>query len=201
MPAMLSEMARAVGGWADGAGGLGVFVLAVLDSSLLALPNATDALIMYLSIKDPAWWWYYAGMGVAGVVLGSWPLYVLACRGGQALLGRQLRRAQRSGLLGLYQRSAFVGLAAPAFLPPPFPLKIFVLLAGAAAYPMWRVMVALSIGRGARHMLEAGLAAAYRDEAVVAFERWGPALAVAMMAVVTALCVVLLVWYRRRALA
>jgi membrane protein YqaA with SNARE-associated domain len=198
---MLSEMARAVGQWADGAGGLGVFVLAVLDSSLLALPNATDALIMYLSIKDPSLWWYYATMGVAGVVIGSWPLYLVARRGGQAFLGRQLTRARSSGLLGLYQRSAFAALAGPAFLPAPFPLKIFVLLAGAAAYPVWRVMAALTLGRGARHLLEASLAAAYRDEAVQAFERWGPSLAVAMMALVSALCLGLLLWYRRRTFA
>lgn len=198
---MLSEMARAVGEWADGAGGLGVFVLAVLDSSLLALPNATDALIMYLSIKDPGWWWYYAAMGVAGVVIGSWPLYVVARRGGQAFLGRQLTRARSSGLLGLYERSAFVGLAGPAFLPAPFPLKVFVLLAGAAVYPVWRVMAALTLGRGARHVLEAGLAAAYRDDAVRAFDRWGPSLAIAMMALATAFCVALLLWYRRRTFA
>lgn len=198
---MMAEIARAVGQWADGAGGVGVFVLAVLDSSLLALPNATDALIMYLSIRDPAWWWYYAAMGAAGVLVGSWPLYIVARRGGQAFLGRQLSNARSSGLLGWYNRSAFVGLAGPAFLPPPFPLKIFVLLAGAAAYSVWRVMAALTIGRGARHLLEAGLAAAYRDEAIQAFERWGPSLALAMMALVTALCVGLVVWSRRRVLA
>lgn len=198
---MLSEMARAVGEWADGAGGLGVFVLALLDSSLLALPNATDALIMYLSIKDPALWWYYAAMGVAGVVIGSWPLYVMARRGGQALLGRQVARARASGLLGWYERSAFVGLAGPAFLPAPFPLKIFVLLAGAAAYPLWRVTVALTVGRGLRHLIEAGLAATYRDEAVRAFDRWGPSLAVAMMTLVTVLCLALLLWHRRRTFA
>jgi hypothetical protein len=42
--------------WADSAGGLGVFVVAVLDSSVMALPNATDALVMYLTIQHPAWW-------------------------------------------------------------------------------------------------------------------------------------------------
>jgi membrane protein YqaA with SNARE-associated domain len=198
---MLSDLARAVGAWAEGAGGLGVLVVAVLDSSVLALPNATDALIMYLTIQHPAWWWYYAGMGIAGVVLGSWPLYLLARRGGQTALGRRLAGARSSRLLGWYDRSAFLGIAGPAFLPPPFPLKIFVLLAGAAAYPLWRVSVALALGRGTRHALEAGLAAIYRDEAVRAFERYGPELALAMLAVATALCLGVLVWQRRRAIA
>jgi membrane protein YqaA with SNARE-associated domain len=198
---MLSEIARAIGAWADGAGGVGVFVIAVLDSSLLALPNATDALIMYLTIRDPGLWWYYAGMGTLGVVVGSWPLYVVAKRGGQAFLGRQLARARTSGILGWYEQSAFLGIAVPAFLPAPFPLKIFVLLAGAAAYPVWRVVAALTLGRGIRHVLEAGLAAAYRDQAVSAFERHGTALGLAMMAIVTAMSLGVFLWHRRRTLA
>lgn len=197
---MLAELARTVGAWAEGAGGLGVLVVATLDSSVLALPNATDALIMYLTLRDPALWWYYAGLGVAGVLLGSLPLYLLARRGGQAMLGRQLDRARSSGLLGFYERSAFAGLAGPAFLPPPFPLKIFVLLAGAAAYPVARVVAALTLGRGARHVIEAGLAAIYRDEAIRAFETHGPALAIGMLALVVALLAGVFAWqWRRRA--
>ena len=59
------------------------------------------------------------------------------------------------------------------------PLKIFVLLAGATAYAPWRLVAALVVGRGSRHCLEAGLAAAYRDEAIRAFERYGATLALA----------------------
>lgn len=195
---MFAEMVRAVGAWAEGAGGLGVLVVAVLDSSVLALPNATDALIMYLTLREPALWWYYAGLGVAGVLIGSWPLYWLARRGGRAMFGRQIDRARTSGLLGIYERSAFVGLAGPAFLPPPFPLKVFVLLAGAAAYPLSRVAAAIALGRGARHVIEAGLAATYRDEAVALFERHGPAVAIGMLALVSTLVVVAVVWQRRR---
>lgn len=195
---MLAEFAQTVGAWAEGAGGLGVLVVAILDSSVLALPNATDALIMYLTLRDPALWWYYAALGVAGVLVGSFPLYLLARRGGQAMLGRQLDRARASGMLGFYERSAFAGLAGPAFLPPPFPLKIFVLLAGAAAYPLARVAAALTIGRGARHVLEAGLAAIYRDEAIRAFETHGPALALGMVGLVVTLLAGVFVWQWRR---
>lgn len=195
---MFAEMARTVGAWAEGAGGLGVLVVAILDSSVLALPNATDALIMYLTLRDPALWWYYAGLGVVGVIIGSSPLYLLARRGGQTMLGRHLDRARASGMLGFYERNAFAGLAGPAFLPPPFPLKIFVLLAGAAAYPIARVAAALALGRGARHVLEAGLAAAYRDQAIRAFETHGPALAIGMLAFVTVLLAAVFVWQWRR---
>jgi membrane protein YqaA with SNARE-associated domain len=198
---MFAEIVQAVRVWADSAGGLGVFVVAVLDSSVMALPNATDALVMYLTIQHPAWWWYYAAMGAAGVVVGSWPLYLVARRGGQAFLGRRLSGPRASGAVAWYKRSAFAAIAGPAFVPPPMPLKIFVLLAGATAYAPWRLVTALVLGRGSRHAIEAGLAAAYRDEAVRAFERYGPTLAVGVLAVVTALAVGLYVWHARRTAA
>lgn len=198
---MLSALVQAVRAWADGAGGVGVFAVAVLDSSVLALPNATDGLIMYLSLQHPSWWWYYALMGVAGVVIGSWPLYVVARRGGEAFLGRRLNHPRASGALAFYTRSAFLALAVPAFLPPPMPLKIFVLLAGATAYTPWRVAAALALGRGGRHVIEAGVAAAYREQALAAFERYGATLALAVLAVVTAACALVYVWHRRRTTA
>lgn len=194
---MLAGLAHAVRVWADGAGGLGVFAIAVLDSSLLALPNATDALVMYLSVQRPGLWWYYAAMAVAGLIVGSWPLYALARRGGQAYLKRHsspwLTRA-----VAWYERSAFAALAVPAFAPPPMPLKPSVLLAGATAYPLWRVVAALVVGRGARHLLEAGLAATFREQAVATFERHGTAIGVGT-AVATALaCLVALAWSMRQ---
>lgn len=195
---MFAGIVEAVRAWADTAGGFGVFVVAVLDSSVLALPNATDALVMYLTIQDPAWWWYYAGMAAAGAVVGSWPLYVVARRGGQGFLGRRLSGTRTSGAVAWYRRSAFAALAGPAFLPPPMPLKIFVLLAGATAYAPWKLVAALALGRGARHGLEAGLAAAYRDEAVRAFERHGASLALAVLGAVTAVAVGLYLWHVRR---
>jgi len=195
---MLAEIVEAVRAWADGAGGLGVFVVAVLDSSVMALPNATDALIMYLTVQHPAWWWYYAAMGVAGAVAGSWPLYLVARRGGQAFLGTRLAGPGASGAVAWYRRSAFVAIAGPAFLPPPMPLKVFVLLAGATAYPAWRLVAALVLGRGTRHTIEAGLAAAYREEATRAFERYGTTLAIVAGAVAIVVATGLYLWYARR---
>lgn len=195
---MLAEIVQAVRVWADGAGGPGVFAVAVLDSSILALPNATDALIMYLTLQHPGWWWYYALLGVAGVVVGSWPLYVLARRGGQAFLARRLAHPRAARAVAAYGRSAFVAIALPAFSPPPVPLKIFVLLAGATVYAPWRLIAALVLGRGSRHALEAGLTAAFRDDAIRAFERYGPLLAVAVLVAVTVLCTSAYWWHARR---
>lgn len=194
---MVAELVQAVRAWADGAGGLGVFVIAVLDSSILALPSTTDGLIMYLTVQQPSRWWYYAAMGVAGAVVGSWPLYLIARRGGQAFIARRLSGPRVNRALAWYRRSAFAAIAGPAFLPPPMPLKPFVLLAGATAYAPWRVISALVVGRGSRHLIEAGLAAIYRDEAIALFERHGSALVVTGGAVMAGAALVFYVSHRR----
>ena len=195
---MFSAFLQAVRAWADGAGGLGVFVVAVLDSSVLALPNATDALVMYLTIQQPAWWGYYAAMATAGAVVGSWPLYLVARRGGAAFLGSRLSGPRASGAVAWYKGSAFAAIAGPAFVPPPMPLKIFVLLAGATAYAPWRLVAALVLGRGSRHAIEAGLAAAYREQALQAFERYGATLALGLAGAVTLVAVGLYLLHLRR---
>jgi membrane protein YqaA with SNARE-associated domain len=149
-------------------------------------------------VQHPARWWYYAAMVIAGVVVGSWPLYVVARRGGEAFLGRRLNGPRASSALAFYRRSAFLAIALPAFTPPPMPLKIFVLLAGATAFAPWRVVAALALGRGGRHAIEAGLAAAYRDEAVRAFEQYGPSLAIGVLMAVTLACLGVYAWHVRR---
>ncbi|MCC6990399.1 MAG: hypothetical protein IT181_15440, partial [Acidobacteria bacterium] len=59
----------------------------------------------------------------------------------------------------------------------------------------------LVLGRGSRHAIEAGLAAAYREEAVRAFEQYGPTLAIGVLGLVTALAVGLYLWHARRGTA
>ena len=193
--AWLVETVRA---WADGAGAAGVFVVAVLDSSVLALPNATDALIMYLTIQHPALWWFYAGVATAGAVVGSLPLYVIARRGGEALLARRFSGRRSLAAVAWYRRSAFAAIALPAFIPPPMPLKIFVLLAGATAFAPWRVAAAIALGRGTRHAIEAALAMWYRDEAVQAMERYGATGAAVVMGAIAAIGLGAWVWHSRR---
>ena len=195
---MTAGIVEAVRAWADGAGAAGVFIVAVLDSSVLALPNATDALIMYLTLQRPALWWYYALAATAGAIAGSLPLYLIARRGGEAFLARRLSGPRTAGAVAWYRRSAFAAIAVPSFIPPPMPLKPFILLAGATALAPWRVVAALTVGRGTRHALETVFSMIYREEAVQAVERYGAAGAVAVMGAITLAGLVVYVWHARR---
>lgn len=196
-PGMWSDLGAALRAWADGAGAVGVFVVSLVDSVALPLPNATDALILYLTVQHPGRWWWYALAGVAGAVIGSLPLYWVGRRGGQALLDRRFGGRRAAVAVRWYRRSAFGAILVPAFLPPPLPFKIFAVLAGATALTVWRFVAALALGRGARHVPEAALAAAYGDEAIAAFEAHGTRIAAVVAATVLVATVVVL-WRRRR---
>lgn len=194
---MLSHIVTALQAWADSAGGVGVFVVALLDSSVLALPNATDGLVMYLSIQRPNVWWYYVAAAVAGTVVGSLPLYFVGRRGGMTLVERRFSGPRASRALGWYVRGAFAAVMVPAFLPPPVPLKIFVVLSGATALGPWRLMLALVLGRGARHLAEALLAVTYREEAVSLFERHGATVALVVLAAASVTSLAAFLWPSR----
>lgn len=195
---MWSDLGATLRAWADGAGTVGVFVVALVDSFALPLPNATDGLILYLTVQHPGRWWWYALAGVAGAVIGSLPLYWIGRRGGQALLDRRFGGRRAAAAVRWYRRSAFGAILVPAFLPPPLPFKIFAVLAGATALPLWRFALALGLGRGARHGAEGVLAAAYGEEAVTAFDTHGSEIAAAVAGVALIATAVIL-WRRRRA--
>ena len=188
---------EAVRSWADGAGAAGVFIVAVLDSSALALPNATDVLIMYLTVQTPSLWWYYALVATAGAVLGSLPLYVLAQRGGEALVARRLSGPRAAAAVAWYRRSAFTAIAVASFTPPPMPLKPFVLLAGATGLGPWRVAAAITAGRGGRHAIETLLAMRYRAQATLAVEQYGATGTIVLMGVIGALVLGAYLWHQR----
>ena len=80
-------------------GGLGLFVVAFLDSSVLSFPIVTDLLVIEESIQNPARMPYYAFMATVGSLAGCFWLYVLAKKGGEAFFhsraGRHAVRARR----------------------------------------------------------------------------------------------------------
>ena len=162
---MLAEFGATIQAWAAGMGGVGLFILALLDSSFLSFPQVNDILIIVLSTKYPERMPYYATMTTAGSLVGCFMLYGVARRGGEALLRRRLTGRHVDRALRLYQRYGLLAVVVPALLPPPVPFKVFVLLAGAAAVTPWRFGVAVAIGRGIRYFGQGYLAVIYGESA------------------------------------
>ena len=158
-------------------GGLGLFFVAFIDASVLSLPEVNDVLIVYMVTKSPSFLLYYAAMATAGSIGGSLVVYYLGRRGGEALLRRQFSRGQIDRMQGRFKRYGMAAVVVPAMLPPPVPLKLFVLGAGAAGMPMGTFAWGIGIGRGVRYLAEGVLAYYYGAAAFEYIKRHGAAVA------------------------
>lgn len=143
-------------------GGSGLFVVAFLDSSILSFPFVTDALVIELSFRRPARMPYYTAMAALGSLAGCIWLYLLAKKGGEAYFHRHTSgRAEK--VRRWVDRNAFLSVAVPAILPPPFPFKVFILAEGVFQVPLRTFVLALLLGRGLRYLTEGILAVRYGE--------------------------------------
>ena len=62
-------------GFAESLGGSGLFIIAFLDSSFLSFPEASDALIVLLTVQHPERMIFYALTTTIGSVSGCYALY------------------------------------------------------------------------------------------------------------------------------
>ena len=145
-------------------GGLGLFAVAFLDSSVLTFPVINDLLVIYLAMKHPLRMPYYALMATLGSLGGCIFLYYLAGKAGE-LAFRKHAGARAERIRGWVQRNGFLSVLIPAMLPPPTPFKLFVLAAGVFQVPLRSFTVALLIARGVRYFGEGYLAVRYGAEA------------------------------------
>ena len=176
-------------------GGLGLFFVAFIDASVLSLPEVNDVLIVYMVTKSPSFLLYYAAMATAGSIGGSLVVYYLGRKGGEALLRKQFSREQVDRMQGRFTRYGMAAVVVPAMLPPPVPLKLFVLGAGVAGMPAGTFAWAIGIGRGLRYIAEGILAYYYGAIAFDYIKRHGSAVALWGAALSAA---VLVAYYWRR---
>lgn len=195
---MLSRIVASIRDWASEYGGLGLFVVAALDSSFLSFPQVNDLLIIYLSTKTPALMPYYAGMTTAGSLLGCFVLYGFARRGGEVFLRKRFSGERVERGLALYQRHGLLAVIVPSLLPPPTPFKLFVLLAGAAKVSPWKFLAAITIGRGIRYFGQGYLAVLYGEAAVELVRDHGTAVGVGLAVAALAIGVTYYFVTRRR---
>jgi membrane protein YqaA with SNARE-associated domain len=173
-------MLDAIQTWAAELGGIGLFVIAALDSSFLSFPQVNDLLIIYLSTRYPERMPYYAGMTTAGSLVGCFVLYAVARKGGEVFLRKRFSADRVNRGMALYQRFGLLAVVVPSLLPPPTPFKIFVLMAGAAAVAPWRFGLAIAIGRGIRYFGQGYLAVRYGERAIEMVKTHGAEVGVAL---------------------
>ena len=189
---MIASVLNTIQHWAGELGGVGMFVIAFLDSSFLSFPQVNDLLIILASTKNPSRMPYYAGMTTVGSLLGCFALYIVVRRGGEKFMRKRLKGRFFDRAIKLYQKYGLMAVIVPALLPPPVPFKAFVLLAGAAAVSPVRFGIAIVIGRGIRYFGEGYLAVLYGEKAADFLKDYGAEIGIglAVVAVAAALIIV-----------
>jgi len=152
-------------------GPLGILLVAFLDSSFLSLPEVNDLLVVTGSAAQPGRAWLFVALATFGSVAGCLVLWRLGRHGGEALLVRRFGRARLERTRAGYERWRMLSLALPALLPPPVPLKVFVVAAGAFGVSWRRLAVTVALARALRYGLWAALGVVYGRSAITALHR------------------------------
>lgn len=162
----MSKVVAAVQSFALTLGAPGLFLVALLDSSFLSLPQVNDLLLVFMVTKYPSYWWLYAGMSTLGSIAGCVVMYLLARKGGERVLRKMVSAERMERGRKTFEKWGLLAVLVPSILPPPAPFKVFVLLAGVVQIPLWQFVAAIGLGRGFRYFGEALLALWYGQQAM-----------------------------------
>lgn len=160
----MSRIVEWAQGFALALGAPGLFVVAILDSSILTLPEINDILVVLLVTRHKARLALYAGAATAGSIVGSLVLFTIGRKGGEAVLRKRFSVERSTRAMAFIEKYGVLAIIIPSLLPPPMPFKMFVLLSGVARMSVPRFMTAVAIGRGTRYFGEGLLALRYGDQ-------------------------------------
>jgi len=148
--------------WLTHLGSLGLFLVSVVDSSVIPLPipGSTDLLLLWLVSHDgdP---WLLALCAIAGSLLGGYTTWQIGKKGGEAALRRFVPARLRGRITRWVKRHPVLAVFLPTMLPPPIPLSPFILASGALGVPRSRFLVVFGAARTLRYGLVAWLAVVY----------------------------------------
>lgn len=167
-------------------GAPGLFIITLLDSSVLSLPEIADLLVISMVIQHPARLVLYASSATLGSIAGCLLLYVIGRKGGDAIVRKRFKAETVDKALGAFKRFGIMAVLIPSILPPPAPFKIFVLLAGVANVGIVPFSIAIAIGRGARYFAEGLLAVWYGKQAMTFISENATTVSLAAVAVLVA---------------
>jgi membrane protein YqaA with SNARE-associated domain len=159
-------------------GPVGLFLVALIDSSFLTIPEINDFLVISAALGNPATVWMFVLMAALGSLAGCSVLWRIGKVGGEALLVRKFGPAWAARAQRAYRRWGILALVVPAILPPPMPFKVFVLASGVFGFPFLRFALTLLLARSARYTFWGTMGVVYGDEArqlLVRIDAWGSA--------------------------
>jgi len=147
--------------WVRHFGGIALFPLAVVDSSIIPTFGSLDLLTGWLAVSDPELWWYYALMSTAGSVLGAIITYGMGHKVGEWWIEGKIGRKRTQQMRNAIEHHGSVSIFVATVAPPPFPTAWFFAAAGAFSFSRRKVIVFTLLGRSLRYMALTLVAAHY----------------------------------------
>jgi membrane protein YqaA with SNARE-associated domain len=167
--------------WLVHLGALGLFSVAVVDSSVipLSLPGSADLLLLWLVAHsgDP---WLLAPCAIAGSILGGYTTWHIGRRSGEAALRHYVPVRLLGRIVTWVERHRILAVFLPALLPPPIPLLPFALASGALGVSRRRFVTVFGAARSLRYSFVAWLGVTYGHKFVRLFsgglQKWSTSL-------------------------
>jgi membrane protein YqaA with SNARE-associated domain len=139
-------------------GPAGVFLLGLLDSTGVPMVGGVDALIVIIAVSNHAQAYLAAGAAIAGSLIGSLVLFLIARKGGEEYHRRHTSSPRGAKLRAWFHEYGLLTVFVPAFVPIiPMPLKIFIISAGALEESPITFSIVLLAARIPRYMFLAWL--------------------------------------------
>ena len=180
--------------WLTHFGALGLFCVAVIDSSIipLPLPGSTDLLLLWLVAYggNP---WLLAGLAIAGSIVGGYTTWDVGRRGGEAALRKHVPARLLRVTVRWVERHRILSVFLPALLPPPIPLLPFALASGALGVSRGRFLMVYSAARCLRYSFIASIGVIYGRHVIRVWagtlQKWSiPLLCVFVGLLISAIC-------------
>ncbi len=132
-------------------GTLGLFFVAILDSSPIPTFGAPDILTAVLSAAHKGPWYEYAATATAGSVLGAYITFRIARKAGSAYLDSKFKKSKLSRFLKIFKKWGTGTLAASTIIPIPTPTTMLFAAAGASDYPQVKFVFVVGVCRAIRY--------------------------------------------------
>jgi membrane protein DedA with SNARE-associated domain len=135
----------------------GVFLIALVDSAGVPIPEGTDALLLLVAAANPSVAYLSADLATLGSAIGQMFLYYVGRKGGEAYLERHTETGRGRRFRLWFNRYGLLTVFVPTLVPAPLPLKIFVLCSGALRVSPFHFLLVTLAGRIPRYFGEAWL--------------------------------------------
>jgi membrane protein YqaA with SNARE-associated domain len=180
-------------------GPYGLLLLAALDSVGLPIVGGVDGLLVAIATRRPEQSYWAAASAIAGSLIGSLILFLLARKGGEVLLAKHISGRTGKRMHDWFQRYGLVTVFVPAISPVPLPMKIPVFCAGALNVRLAYFVFVVALARIIRYFALAYLGRRYGHFTGQFLRQHGLAIGAGALMIAIAVALALRLYQRRKA--